>query len=112
MNRMEDFKSPQKRYRPEIEGLRMITTLLIVDYYHIWLGRVSGGIDVFFVLSGYLITMSLLSKIERTGTVQFGDFLMGLARRLCPQALLVIIVSGSLAMLFYLSWNGARPLHI
>ncbi|MBO0603285.1 acyltransferase [Sporosarcina sp. E16_3] len=104
---MEDFKSPQKRYRPEIEGLRMITTLLIV-IYHIWLGRVSGGIDVFFVLSGYLITMSLLSKIERTGTVQFGDFLVGLARRLCPQALLVIIVSGSLALLFLpqLEWSS------
>ena len=109
---MEDLKSPQKRYRPEIEGLRTITTLLIV-IYHIWLGRVSGGIDVFFVLSGYLITMSLLSRIERAGTVHFGDFLMGLARRLFPQALLVIIVIGSLALLFfYLSWNGARSLHI
>ena len=99
MNRMEDLKSPQQRYRPEIEGVRIITTLLIV-IYHIWLGRVSGGIDVFFVLSGYLITMSLLSKIERTGTVHFGDFLVGLARRLFPQALLVIIVIGCLALLF------------
>ena len=63
MNHMGDLKVPQKRYRPEIEGLRTITTLLVV-IYHIWLGRVSGGIDVFFVLSGYLITMSLLSRIK------------------------------------------------
>lgn len=104
---MEDLKSPQKRYRPEIEGLRTITTLLIV-IYHIWLGRVSGGIDVFFVLSGYLITMSLLSRVERTGTVQYGDFIVGLGRRLLPQALLVIIVIGSLALLFLpqLEWSS------
>ena len=103
---MEDLKVPQKRYRPEIEGLRTITTLLVV-IYHIWLGRVSGGIDVFFVLSGYLITMSLLSRIERAGTVHFGDFLVGLARRLFPQALLVITVIGSLTLLFLpkLEWG-------
>ncbi|BAQ11138.1 acyltransferase family domain protein [Bacillus sp. OxB-1] len=103
---MKDLKRTQKRYRPEIEGLRTITTVLIV-IYHIWLGRVSGGIDVFFVLSGYLITMSLLSRMERAGRVRFGEYVGGLAKRLFPQALLVIIVIGILALLFLpqSEWN-------
>lgn len=104
---MTDLKKPEKRYRPEIEGIRTIATLLIA-IYHIWLGRVSGGVDVFFVLSGFLITMSLLSRIERTGTVKLGEFLLGLARRLFTQALLVIIVVGSLALVFLpqVEWGG------
>ena len=89
---MKDLKTPEKRYRPEIEGVRTIATL-IVAIYHIWLGRVSGGIDVFFVLSGFLITTSLLSRIERTGTLGFFSFIGNLAKRLFPQALFVSLVT-------------------
>nr|WP_040758422.1 acyltransferase family protein [Sporosarcina newyorkensis] len=96
---MTDLKLPEKRYRPEIEGVRTIATLLIA-VYHIWLGRVSGGIDVFFIISGYLMTLSLLSRIERTGSVKFFDFILGLARRLFPQALSVLIVTGILSLVF------------
>ncbi|MEG0258290.1 MAG: acyltransferase family protein [Lysinibacillus sp.] len=87
---MTDLKIPEKRYRPEIEGLRTIATLLVA-VYHIWLGRVSGGIDVFFVLSGFLITTSLLSRVERNGKIGFGQFILGLAKRLFPQALIVTL---------------------
>ena len=90
---MKDLKVPAKRYRPEIEGVRTVATLLVA-IYHIWLGRVSGGIDVFFVLSGFLITTSLLSKVERTGSVDFFNFIVGLAKRLFPQALFVTLVVG------------------
>jgi len=96
---MTDLKKPEKRYRPEIEGIRTIATLLIA-VYHIWFGRVSGGVDVFFILSGFLITMSLLSRIERTGAVNLGEFLLGLSRRLFTQALLVIVVIGGLSLVF------------
>lgn len=96
---MQDLQSPEKRFRPEIEGVRTIATLLIA-IYHIWLGRVSGGIDVFFILSGYLMTLSLLSRIEKNGTVGFSTFILNLARRLFPQALLVIVVTGILSLVF------------
>ncbi|AXH98841.1 acyltransferase [Sporosarcina sp. PTS2304] len=96
---MNDLRSPEKRFRPEIEGVRTIATLLIA-IYHIWLGRVSGGIDVFFIISGYLMTLSLLSRIERTGSVGFSNFILGLARRLFPQALFVIVVTGVLSLVF------------
>lgn len=41
----------RKRFRPEIEGLRIVAALLVA-VYHIWMQRVSGGVDVFFVVSG------------------------------------------------------------
>ena len=90
---MKDLKIPLKRYRPEVEGVRTVATLLVA-VYHIWLGRVSGGIDVFFVLSGFLITTSLLSRVERTGSVGFVNFIVGLAKRLFPQALFVTLAVG------------------
>ena len=96
---MKDLRKPEKRYRPEIEGIRTIATLLIA-VYHIWFGRVSGGVDVFFILSGFLITMSLLSRMERMGTIKLGEYFLGLSRRLFTQALLVIIVVGGFSLLF------------
>ena len=81
----------QKRYRPEIEGLRIIAALLVA-VYHIWFSRVSGGVDVFFVVSGFLVSASLLSRYNREGTVRFGPFALGLLKRLLPNALIVLLV--------------------
>ncbi|MFC3420072.1 acyltransferase family protein [Salinicoccus hispanicus] len=80
----------KKQYRPEIEGLRIIAALLVA-IYHIWMMRVSGGVDVFFVVSGFLITTSLLSKYARDGYVKFSTFILGLLKRLLPNALMVLI---------------------
>ncbi len=78
------------RFRPEIQGLRALAALLVA-IYHIWLGRVSGGVDVFFVVSGYLVIGSLLRQVERSGRVDFVRFWGNLAKRLLPVALLVIV---------------------
>ncbi|ARK23844.1 acyltransferase [Sporosarcina sp. P37] len=96
---MKDLKLPKKRFRPEIEGVRTIATLLIA-VYHIWFGKVSGGIDVFFVLSGYLMTLSILSRIEKNGSVNFADYFLHLTRRLFPQAIIIIIFTGVCAVIF------------
>jgi len=85
-------------YREDIQGLRAVAALLVA-VYHIWMGRVSGGVDVFFVVSGYLMTRSLLGGLERTGQVEPLAFWAGLARRLLPAALVVltaIVVAGLL----------------
>ena len=42
----------ERKFRPEIEGLRIVAALLVA-IYHIWFGKVSGGVDVFFVISGF-----------------------------------------------------------
>ncbi|WP_214754100.1 acyltransferase family protein [Exiguobacterium sp. s16] len=89
-----------KKFRPEIEGLRAVAALLVA-IYHIWLGRVSGGVDVFFVVSGFLITASLLSRYRRLGSVNFFDYLFGLFKRLFPAAFFVL-AAVTIASYFFL----------
>lgn len=81
----------ERKFRPEIEGLRAVAALLVA-VYHIWMMRVSGGVDVFFVVSGFLITTSLLSRYARDGYINFFIFIFGLLKRLLPNALLVLTV--------------------
>ncbi|QRN81800.1 MAG: acyltransferase, partial [Nocardiopsis sp. BM-2018] len=76
-------------YRPDIEGLRAVAVLLIA-VYHIWFGTVSGGVDVFLLLTGFLITGSLVRAMERDGRIAFADFLGRIAKRLFPTAAIVL----------------------
>lgn len=93
-----DLKAPEKKFRPELEGVRAVAALLVA-IYHIWVGSVSGGVDVFFIVSGYLITLSLLSRIEREGRINFTENLLGLAKRLFPVAFTVLFFSTLLSVL-------------
>lgn len=86
-------------FRPEIQGLRGIAALLVASY-HIWFGRVSGGVDIFFVVSGFLITHSLLNQRARNGRVEPGRFLRDLYARLGPPALLVVVLTAIGSELF------------
>lgn len=87
---MIDLRTPEKKFRPELEGIRAVAALLVA-IYHIWLGSVSGGVDVFFIVSGYLITTSLVSRMEREGRIHLGDYLLGLGKRLFPIAFIVLL---------------------
>jgi len=77
--------SLEKRFRLEIEGVRGIAAILVA-VYHIWLNRVSGGVDVFFIISGFLITTSLFSMYRRTGRIQVFQYIIKLLKRLMPAA--------------------------
>ncbi|MFD2131554.1 acyltransferase family protein [Pseudogracilibacillus auburnensis] len=88
---MRELKTPKKVFRKEIEGLRAVAAMLVA-IYHIWLGNVSGGVDVFFVVSGFLITTSLLSNYEKHGKVNFFNFIKRLATRLFPVAFFVLFI--------------------
>ncbi|WP_066190597.1 acyltransferase family protein [Gracilibacillus timonensis] len=83
--------SIEKVFRPEIEGLRVIAALLVA-IYHIWFGRVSGGVDVFFVVSGFLITTSIISTINRTGDFKFIPYITKLLKRLLPSVFTILAV--------------------
>lgn len=80
-----------RRFRLEIEGLRAVAALLVAAY-HVWFGRVSGGVDVFFVIAGFMVTTTLLGHLERTGRIDIGRYLGRLLQRLLPNALLVLTV--------------------
>ncbi|QEE60827.1 acyltransferase [Salinibacterium sp. dk2585] len=87
---------PAKRgFRTDIQGLRAVAVALVV-IYHLWPNRLSGGyvgVDVFFVISGFLITSHLLDEVQRSGTVALATFWARRIRRLLPAALLVLAVA-------------------
>lgn len=90
-------------FLPEIQGMRAIAVLLVL-IYHSGLGAFSGGyigVDVFFVISGYLITGLLLKEIRSTGSVDIPAFYSRRIRRLLPAAGLVLVVTLLIATQLY-----------
>lgn len=88
----------RQRFRPEIEGLRGLAAALVV-VYHVWVGRVSGGVDVFFLLSGFLVIGLLARAAIRGETAGLGRTWRRLFSRLIPTAGLVLLVSTVATML-------------
>ena len=92
-----------RKFRPEIQLLRAIAVLAVV-VYHIqpsWLPGGFVGVDVFFVISGYLITAHMLKEVESTGRLSLSQFWANRARRILPAATLAIVVT-SIVSLFVL----------
>lgn len=87
------------RMRLDIQGLRAIAALMVVGG-HLSVGKVPGGylgVDIFFVISGYLITQHLLKEVVETGTVSLTHFWARRIRRLLPAAYLVLGATAVLA---------------
>lgn len=83
------------KYRGDIDGLRAISILAVVAF-HAGLPCVNGGyvgVDVFFVISGFLITKLLLEEKARTGTIDLAGFWARRVRRILPSLLFVIATS-------------------
>lgn len=103
---MPRVNSRGSKFRPDIQGLRAIAVLLVV-IYHAGVPLISGGfvgVDVFFVISGFLITSHLMQSIESDGRVAFGKFYAKRARRILPAALFVGLLT------FIAMWLWAPPL--
>lgn len=83
---VERLTSPAREYRPEIDGLRAVAVLSVL-FYHFGVPGFSGGftgVDIFFVISGFLIGGILWSELERTGGLRLRDFYLRRVRRLAP----------------------------
>lgn len=100
-------------FRPDIEGMRAVSVLFVVLYHYFPLALPGGyiGVDVFFVISGYLITQSLLEREgkEQHVGVALATFWSRRARRLLPNALLVLVFVATIG-LATLSDYGLRRL--
>ena len=95
-------------FRPDLEGLRGVAILMVL-LFHAGVPAISGGfvgVDVFFVLSGFLITGLLISERERTGRVSLRRFYARRARRILPAATVALLA------ILVLSWFMLPPIDI
>lgn len=96
-------------YRPEIDGIRAIA-VTVVMIYHLKIATGQGaflaggflGVDVFFVLSGFLITGILVDEFQTTGRISITQFYWRRARRILPPLLLVMLAALPAAWLILL----------
>jgi peptidoglycan/LPS O-acetylase OafA/YrhL len=100
---VQDGRLPQTGFRPDIDGLRAVAVLAVV-LFHARVPGVDGGfigVDVFFVISGFLITGILWREVSSTGTVRLGRFYGARARRLLPASATVGVITaiGSVILL-------------
>jgi peptidoglycan/LPS O-acetylase OafA/YrhL len=103
--------APEDRsFRPDVQGLRAVAVLVVV-LFHVHLAGFGGGfvgVDVFFVISGFVITGLLLRERSSKGSTSILSFYARRARRIIPAATLVIVISvvASYVILGSLTGNG------
>ena len=91
--------TPHVVYRRDLDGLRGVA-IALVAMFHVWFGRVSGGVDVFLALSGFFFGSSLLrSALTPGASLNPGPRLLRLVRRLLPALIVVLAASAVLTVL-------------
>ncbi|NYD41351.1 acyltransferase family protein [Nocardioides panaciterrulae] len=91
-------------YRPDLDGLRTVAVYLVL-LFHAGLGWFAGGfigVDLFFCLSGFLVSSVLLGELLETGNLQVGRFYARRVRRLLPAAVVVVVAT---CLAFTLLWS-------
>ncbi|MET7767256.1 acyltransferase family protein [Nocardia sp. NPDC005366] len=93
-------------HRHDLDGLRGLAIALVVGF-HIWMGRVSGGVDIFLVLSGFFFTGMVLRRVETTDRVEVWQTLRRTARRLLPALVVVLatVIVGTVFARPYTQWG-------
>jgi peptidoglycan/LPS O-acetylase OafA/YrhL len=86
-------------FRPEVQGLRALAVLMVVSY-HIWFGRVSGGVDVFLLISAFLLALSFLRKVDSGKPLDLTRHWLHQFKRLLPAVVVVILVTLGATYLF------------
>ncbi|MGN6221589.1 MAG: acyltransferase family protein [Microbacterium sp.] len=90
-------------FRADIQGLRAIAVGSVL-LYHAGVPFLPGGyvgVDIFFVISGFLITTHLLQQLQQHGRLRFGTFYARRARRILPAAFVVLVLTVTAALVWY-----------
>ncbi|PPF34362.1 acyltransferase family protein [Pseudoclavibacter sp. AY1H1] len=112
---MTSATPPRGGFRNDIQGLRAIAVGAVV-LYHAGVPFLTGGyvgVDVFFVISGFLITSHLLATLNRDGRISFASFYAKRVRRILPASFVVLALSVLAALIWYPPlllrevWTGA-----
>ena len=92
------------KYLPEIDGLRAIAVIAVITNHldASWLPSGHRGVDIYFVISGYVITMCLLASLSGTNSIRHGiiDFYARRVKRSVPALLMFVAVTGIVLCLF------------
>lgn len=97
--------------RPDIQGLRMVAVgAVIADHALGWPSGGFVGVDIFFVISGFLITGLLLREHDRTGSISFANFYRRRIKRILPAATLVIVFTVVVSWLLFASSRATSTL--
>ncbi|TQJ60268.1 peptidoglycan/LPS O-acetylase OafA/YrhL [Arthrobacter sp. SLBN-83] len=99
-------KPRKPSFRPEVQGLRALAVLMVVAY-HVWLGRVSGGVDIFLLISAFLLTLSFVRKAESGKPFRLLAHWLHLFKRLLPAV--VVVILGVLAGTWLILPQGRWP---
>lgn len=109
------MSTARREFRPDIQGMRAIAVLAVV-LYHAGLPYLPGGyvgVDIFFVISGFLITSHLVRSLEQHGRIQLADFYAKRVRRILPASVLVLVLTVLASIIWLPSqlfqdiWRGA-----
>lgn len=90
-----DLRSPEaapRKYLPELQGLRALAVLMVVAY-HVWFGRISGGVDIFLLISAFLLTRQFTQKLEAGRTLELLKYWVHLFKRLLPLVVVVLLAT-------------------
>ncbi|PYI39807.1 acyltransferase [Arthrobacter psychrolactophilus] len=100
-------RKEQRKFLPEVQGLRAIAVLMVVSY-HVWFGRISGGVDVFLLISAFLLTGQFVRKLENGRALELLKYWGHLFKRLLPM-IAVTLLGVLLASYLFMpetNWTG------
>lgn len=82
----------QRKFLPEVQGLRALAVLMVVSY-HVWFGRISGGVDVFLLVSAFLLTGQFTRRLESGKALELFKYWVHLFKRLLPMIVVTLLAT-------------------
>ena len=106
-SRSADATGKSRKFLPEVQGLRALAVLMVVAY-HVWFGRISGGVDIFLLISAFLLTGQFTRRLENGKALELFKYWAHLFKRLLPLITVTLLVTLAATFLFLpeTSWNS------